>query len=198
MAKAPDLPQCNGPRPPSLRLFDSAREGSGTLPRGHRDWHLPRRAAAGGLAGALLGPAAASFSALKSEAAAASFSVLKRWWQSPCHCMSTHCSAAFLCTLCSVMVTVCTEFDGDIHSFIHSFRNRSVQQLLQQCFKRSYACKHIVVDVDLHLAQEAKAESVAPLLQLHQRVVYVGNECAVAFTMKKRCACWMMDGGHFL
>ena len=72
MAKAPDLPQCNGPRPPSLRLFDSAREGSGTLARGRRDWHLLRRAAAGGLAGALLGPAAVGVSALKSEGAGGS------------------------------------------------------------------------------------------------------------------------------
>ena len=75
MAKAPDLPQCNGPRPPSLRLFDSAREGSGTLERGRRDWHLPRRAAACGLAGALLGPAAVGVSALKARALVAVFSI---------------------------------------------------------------------------------------------------------------------------
>ena len=58
-----------------MTFLDSSGDGS-TLPRGHRDWHLLRRAAAGGLAGALLGPAAVGVSSVRALVAV---------FQSPCH-----------------------------------------------------------------------------------------------------------------
>ena len=65
-----------------MRLFNAANLTSRlpstshcTPPRRRTRWHLPRRAAACGLAGALLGPAAVGVSALKSEGAGGSFSI---------------------------------------------------------------------------------------------------------------------------
>ena len=91
---APDLSQRLRPRPKPIRPFHAAGPwGRHTLAHRLRDWRLLWRMSASGRARSLLGPAAVGFSALHCGGA--------RGIQSPCHflCMSTHCSAALLCTL---------------------------------------------------------------------------------------------------
>ncbi len=73
-----------------MTFLDSSGDGS-TLPRGHRDWPLLQRAAAGGFAGALFGPAAASFSVLKREGALAKRSAWQFLITLPLHVNPLQC-----------------------------------------------------------------------------------------------------------
>ena len=109
--QSPDLSQGTRARSISVWFLDAASltgrlpsTSHCTPPRRRTRWHLPRRAAACGLAGALLGPAAVGVSALKARALVAVF-------QSPRHCVSTRCSASFLWLRWDVMVT--ERCDGD-------------------------------------------------------------------------------------